>query len=311
MNILGAVLAILNIVTILGPIAGVAIVYQSNLQEMVIPPQIQDIIDGGNGDLDDSGAGLFSGETFQLPQFVSATADTAARSVTIFLNFTNPFNYDLNLNSITADIVCQEHNFTLGHAGLLQPTVIKANITSDLTIVCQWTLESENHFITAHSGASGVDVNVIGLTIDVNGITIRSNEPYFIPNLPISDQINPPEYVSALPDLESRSVKITFSFTNPFAYDLNIKSVSADIVCSAHNFHLGQASIDNTVTIPASASSDFQILCAWTEAAEGHFSKEHPNATSIDVDVVGLTINVNDITIQAPSSYHVPSVPLS
>jgi hypothetical protein len=311
MNILGALLAILNIVTILGPIAGVAILYQSNLQEMVIPPQIQEIIDGGNGNLDDSGAGLFSGATFQLPQFVSATADTAARSVTIFLNFTNPFNYDLNLNSITADIICQEHNFTLGHAALLQPTVLNANITSDLAIVCQWTLDSENHFLTAHSGASGVDVNVIGLTINVNDITIRSNEPYFIPNLPISDQIAPPQYISAVPDLATRSVSITFSFTNPFAYDLNINSISAEIVCSTHNFQLGHASLVNPVTIPASSTSNFQILCAWTEAAEGHFSKEHPNATSIDVDVVGLTINVNDITIQAPSPYHVPSVPLS
>jgi hypothetical protein len=310
MNILGALLAILNIVTILGPVAGVAVMYQNNLQATVIPPQIQDLINGGNGNLG-SDESLFSGASFQLPQFVSATADTIARSVTINLNFTNPLNYDLNLNSITADIVCQEHNFTLGHANLVQPTILRANITSNLEIVCQWTLESENHFLTDHAGALGVDVNIVGLTIDVNGITIQSSEPYSIPNLPISDQIAQPQYISAVPDLATHSATITFNFTNPFAYDLNINSVSADIVCSAHNFLLGHASLANPVTIPASSTTNFQIICSWTQAAEDHFTTDHPNATSIDVDVTGLTVNANNITIQAPTSYHVPNVPLS
>ena len=312
MNILGALLVILNVATILGPIGGVALVYQNNLQEMVIPPQIQQIMNGGGGTSADlNGAGLFTGEAFQLPQFVRASADAGARSVTIVLSFSNPLNYDLNMNSISAEIDCSDHGFTLGHASLAQPTVLARKETSEITVICQWTLEAENHFLVSHSGSSGVDVDVKGLTINVNSITIQSNEPYHIPNLPINANIAPPTYVSSEPNLATRSAKITFSFNNPFSYDLKINSVSANIVCATHGSQLGQASLAEPVTIPGSGSSNFNIVFGWTQDAETHFATEHKDAKTIDVDVVGLTVNVNDITVIAPSSYHVPDVPVS
>ncbi len=311
MNVFGALLIILNVATILGPIAGVALVYQSNLQEMVIPPQIQGIIDsGGASSADLNGATFFTGDALQLPQYVRSTVDTAARSVTIILSFANPLDVDLTMKSISANVVCSEHSFTLGYASLTQPTILKARQTSEMAIVCHWTIEAENHFSTAHSGESGVDVDVTGITVDVNGITIKSNEKYHIPNLPISMQIAPPQYVSSQPDLGTRTVKITFSFANPFSYALQINSVSASIACGTDGFLLGQASLAEPVTVPASSTSNFNILFGWTQDAENHFSTEHKDAKSLDVDIVGLTVNVNDITVKAPSSYHVPSVPL-
>src|SRR5512138_1265568 len=110
-----------------------------------------------NGNIGNSGGiDLLSGASLEFPQFVKAMADPATRSVTIYLNFTNPFKYDLNLNSISADIICQEHNFTLGYANLLQPTTLKSSQTSDLAVVCEWTEDAENHFLSAHPGSSGV-----------------------------------------------------------------------------------------------------------------------------------------------------------
>jgi hypothetical protein len=308
LNALGAVLAILNILTILGPIAGVAIVYQSNLKETIIPPQLQEIMNGGNG----GGGGIDSlgGISFDQPQFVSAVANGAARSVTIILNFTNPFNYDLDLNSVSADIVCQEHNFVLGHANLIQSTTLKANQTSDLAIVCQWSIDAENHFLNGHTAEPSIDVNIVGLTIGVNDITIQLKEPYAIPDLPISANIPPPKYVSSITDLAGRSVTLTFSFANPFPYDLNIDAVSANAECLTHGYPLGQASLVSEVTIPALGSSNFQILFSWSQSAEDHMSIEHPGATSLDVNLDGLTVNVNGMQIHVPGSYQIPSVPL-
>jgi hypothetical protein len=311
LNILGALLVILNVATVLGPIAGVALVYQDNLQEMVIPPQLQEILNGdAGGTSEQNSLTILAGGDLQLPQFVSASADAASRSVTLVLNFSNPFNYDLNMNLISADIVCSEHGFTLGHASLVQPTVLKGMETTEMAIVCQWTIEAENHFLTSHTGESGVDVDVVGLTVDVNGITIQTSEPFHIPDLPISTEITPPTYISSEPDLAARSVRITFSFTNPFSYELNINSVSANIVCAAHGFQLGTASLAQPITIPGYGTSEFNILCQWTEDAETHFNEEHENASTIDVNVSGLTINVNNFTVTAPSSYYVPGVPL-
>ena len=92
---------------------------------------------------------------------------------------------------------------------------------------------------------------------------------------------------------------------------MKINSVSANIVCATHGSQLGQASLAEPVTIPGSGSSNFNIVFAWTQDAETHFATEHKDAKTIDVDVVGLTVNVNDITVIAPSSYHVPDVPVS
>ena len=310
MNILGALLVILNVVSILGPIAGVALVYQSNLEEMVIPPQLQEIMNGGGSGSDLNGLSLLTGEDVQLPQFVSATANPATRTITIILNFSNPFKTNLNMKSISADIVCSAHGFVLGQASLAQPTILVGKQTTEMTIICQWTIDAETHFSTAHLGSSGVDVDVKGLTINVNDITIQSEESYHIPNLPINTNIAPPTYVSSEPNLATRSVKITFAFINPFNYELNINSASASIICTTHGFSLGQASLAEPLTIPASATSNFNVVCVWTQDAETHFTATHSGANSIDVDVVELTVNVNGITINAPGSYHVPSVPL-
>jgi hypothetical protein len=311
MNALGALLIILNVATILGPIAGVAVVYQSNLNEMVIPPQIQEIINGGESSSNTSKFSLFTDTAVELPQFVSASADTTARSVSILLSFTNPFGFTLHLNSVDADIVCVEHNFELGHASLQQPISLTAEQTSEMTIVCQWTLEAENHFLSDHPGESGIDVNVVNLAINVNGISIKSTEPYFIPNLPISTQIEPPKYINSQTDLTARSVDITFSYTNPFSYDLQLSSVSADITCSDHNFQIGYAVLAKPLTITAYGTSNFIITCTWTQEAENHFAAEHSGAASIDVDINALTIVVNDITIKAPESYHLSNVQIS
>jgi hypothetical protein len=311
MNIFGALLAILNVVTILGPVAGVAVVYQNHLQDMVIPPQVQSLISGNSGAPGSGGSGsLFSSPNIGLPQFVSAVADLSARSVNMVFNFTNPFNYDLMVYSVSANIVASQDSFTLGQASLVSPTDLPANQTADLSILCQWTQEAENHFQTAYSGASAIDVDVVGLTANVNGITIQSTQPYHIPNVPIGAQIAPPQFVSATPDLSARTVALLFNFTNPFSYDLMVNSVSADIVDSLDNFTLAQASLVNPVSVPAGSSANLSILCQWTSAAQDHFQTVHPNVTTIDVDVVGLLVNVNNITVQGASSYHVPNVPI-
>jgi hypothetical protein len=310
-NALGALLVILNIVTILGPIGAVALVYQGNLQEVVIPPQVQEMIDSGASRVSLNGAALFNGEALQLPQFVGASVDSAARSVDIVLSFNNSLNVDLEMESISANVVCSEHGFDVGEANLAQPVTLGANRVSEMTTICHWTLEAENHFASAHSGESGVDLDATGITVEVNGITIQSNENYHIPNVPVGIQIAPPTYVNSQPDIASRTVRITFSFANPFSYALEINSVSADIVCSADGFLLGTAILAEPVTIPASSTSNFSILFGWTQEAENHFSSQHKDASALDVDVVGLTVNVNNITVKAPTSYHVPGVPLS
>jgi hypothetical protein len=275
----------------------VVLAYQDNLKGMVITPQVENMMSGGS---------FFTGGKIELPQFVSATPDLAGRTVTLVFEFTNPFNYDLMVKSISADVECSLHGFTLGHASLVEPTNIPAGATVELTIRC------ENHFSTEHAGATNIDARVVGLAINVNDITIESDEEYSIPSIPVpkAGSMVLPQFVSATPDVSGRTVTIVLNYTNPFDYDLMIDSISADIECSLHGFTLGHASLVEPTNIPAGATSAVIIQCDWTQEAVDHFHAEHAGATRLAAKVVNVTIEVNGIAVQSDQAYPI-DVPIS
>jgi len=324
MRVLGVFFVLLNVITLVGPVLGVVLAYQDNLKAMVIPPQVENMMSGS----------LFTGGKVELPRFVSATPDLAGRTVTLVFEFTNPFNYDLMVKSISADVECSLHGFTLGHASLVQPTNISAGATAKLTIRCEWTEEAENHFQTEHPGATNIDANVVRLAINVNDITIESDEKYPISVPKAGSTVLPqfvsatpdvagrtvtivlsyttvlPQFVSATPDVAGRTVTIVLSYTNPFDYDLMIDSISADIECSLHGFTLGHASLVQPTNIAAGATAEVVIQCDWTQAAVDHFHAEHTGATRLAAKVVNIEIKVNGVTIQVDQAYPI-DVPIS
>jgi hypothetical protein len=299
MRTLSVFFVLLNVITLVGPVLGVVLAYQDNLKGMVIPPQVENMVSGS----------MLTGGKFELPRFVSATPDVAGRMVTLVFEFTNPFNYDLMVKSISADVECCQHGFTLGQASLIEPTKIPAGATVELTIRCDWTKEAENHFNAEHSGATNIDANVVGLSINVNDITIESDEKYPV-CVPKTGSTMLPQFVSATPDVSGQTVTIVLSYTNPFDYDLMIDSISADIECSLHGFTLGHASLVQPTNIAAGATSDVVIRCDWTQAAVDHFHAEHAGATSLAAKVMNVTIKVNGITVQSDQAYPI-DVPIS
>jgi hypothetical protein len=298
MQVLKLFLIMLNVVMLVGPVLGVILVYQNNLEGMVITPQIENVMSGGG----------FMGK-IKLPQFVSATPDLGGRSVTLVFKFTNPFNYDLMVKSISADIECSEHGFPLGNASLAQPTDIPAGATVELSILASWTKEAEEHFNVEHSGATNIDAKVVNLKINVNDISIESDEAYPI-SVPTGGPMELPQFVSATPDIEGHTVTIVLNYANPFDYDLEINSISADVKCSLHDFTLGHATLVEAVNIPAGAYSQVTIRCDWTDAAVDHFHTEHPSASHIAAQVVNIAIDVNGITVQSDQAYPI-DVPIS
>ena len=299
MRVLGVFFVLLNIITLVGPVLGVVLAYQDNLKGMVIPPQVENMMSGS----------LFTGGKFELPRFVSATPDVAGRTVTLVFEFTNPFHYDLMVKSISADVECSLHGFTLGQASLVEPTNIPAGETVELAIRCDWTEEAENHFNAEHPGATNIDANVVGLAINVNDITIESDEKYPV-CVPKTGSTMLPQFVSATPDVSGRTVTIVLSYTNPFDYDLMIDSISADIKCSLHGFTIGHASLVQPTNIAAGATSDVVIRCDWTQAAVDHFHAEHAGATRLAAKVVDVAIKVNGINVHSDQAYPI-DVPIS
>ena len=174
MQILGLILALISIGAVAGPVAGVVLVYQNNPIEMIIPPEIDDLIAGSFGE----------DEPLELPQYVSSSLNPVTQTLTATFSFTNPFELDLRVNSLSAEVECAIHAFNLGHAELVNPVPISAGDTALIPVVFQWTQAAEDHFLTAHSEATSIDIELVNLRVDVSGITIETPESVSV-NVPL------------------------------------------------------------------------------------------------------------------------------
>ena len=87
MQLLGVLLILIYVGAAVGPVAGVVIAYNGNLQEMVIPPEVQNMVANTFSGIasspssepfkPDNQTGDSSGASFALPQYVSSTYDLA------------------------------------------------------------------------------------------------------------------------------------------------------------------------------------------------------------------------------------------
>lgn len=139
--------------------------YCDNPVEMIIPPDLEEIATVGT-----------DAKAIELPKYVGSTYDAASRTVTAEFSFTNPFDSDLVLNSVSADVECSAHVIPLGHAELTNPLEVRAGTTATIVIVFTWTQTAENHFLTAHQNADSIDIVLVNLGLDVSGIDIETPE---------------------------------------------------------------------------------------------------------------------------------------
>ena len=176
------ILVLISIGTIVGPIGAVAVIYHDDLTQLVITPQIRDIINGDStilpiGHSDNGNSNDNSGlESLMKPVFVSAQIDEAANTFTGVFNITNSLNYDLTLNSFSTDAVITQGNIPAGSISLSSPVTVLASQTEQLIISGHWTQQAQNYIIS-NIGAASVDITLTNIAINVNGITIQSAEP--------------------------------------------------------------------------------------------------------------------------------------
>jgi hypothetical protein len=175
MQILGLVLILINVGTIAGPVAGVALIYQNNLIELVIPPQVQQIVTDT----------IDTGRSLHLPQYVNSTCDPSTGTVTATFSFTNPFDLNLTINSMSADVQCHTHSFPLGHVAIINPVQLSAGETATVTIVFTYTEAAENHFQTEHAGETSIGIDLVNSSLDISGISVEAPQLVTAPNVPI------------------------------------------------------------------------------------------------------------------------------
>jgi len=166
MQLLGLVLILINIGAIATPIAGVVIIHSNDLSEIIIPPEVEEIITNT----------LNTEESIQLPQYVSSTYDTSTKTAKATFNFTNPYEFTLTLYTISADLQCTNHDIPLGHAALDDQVQINPEETEELTINFMWTQTAQTHFLNQHANEPNIDIDLENMQLDISGIDIEIPE---------------------------------------------------------------------------------------------------------------------------------------
>ena len=103
-------------------------------------------------------------------------------------------------------------------------------------------------------------------------------------------------------DEATRTFSMTFQFKNSFPLDITIKSLSGNIECEEHRFHLGTASLSEPVSIDAGETGTMTVLGTWTDEGMNHFENEHGDEELVDVVLVDFAVDVSGIQIQIDQS---------
>ena len=157
------------------PLVGILLMYQGNWAALVVPHEITDIINDG----------VVSENPLESITFVDSKYDPETRTVTLTFEVVNPLDYDLTVNSMSAEARCDVHDFPMGQLTIADAVTMPAGETARMDVTGTWTEEAVNHIETVHAGTHTISIKVVGITISVNGVTVQTAEVLKIPNFPV------------------------------------------------------------------------------------------------------------------------------
>ena len=114
-----------------------------------------------------------------------------------------------------------------------------------------------------------------------------------------SSELEPPTMVSE-PEYNAatRTFSISFQFKNSFPIDITIKSLTGNIECAEHHFHLGVASLSEPVSIDAGETGTLTVLGTWTEEAIDHFENLHGDEELVDAVLLDLAVDISGLQLE-------------
>jgi hypothetical protein len=192
MQVIGIILILISVGTVVGPVAAVAIIYRDDLSQLVITPQIRDIINGNspiipvNNNANNGKGGGSSLSGLMSPTLVSAQIDEAAHTFTGIFKITNALNYDLTLNSFSANVEITQNHIQASSLSLGNPVTVPAGETSQLAISGSWTQAAQDYIINNYSSTASVEVFIVGAEVNVNGVVIQSSGTIDAGNIPFN-----------------------------------------------------------------------------------------------------------------------------
>lgn len=193
MQVFGVVLLLISVGLIVAPVSAVVVMYRNNLPELVIPPQIQNAMNGNESFIMNDQVSSISSEdlndptailnNFVMPNFVGAQVDKTSDTFSVEVNVTNPLKYDLTLNELSTDIQSTDGQ-TLASVDISHPIILISGQSTLVQVEGDWT-QAGNSFITQHWYDSSITVSLANMNVNVNGISVTRTTPLTV-SLPIT-----------------------------------------------------------------------------------------------------------------------------
>jgi hypothetical protein len=109
--------------------------------------------------------------------------------------------------------------------------------------------------------------------------------------------VGPPQYDPAL-----RTIRQSIQFKNTLPLDITLKSITGDVECVEHSFHLGTASLKEPVSIPVGETRTLTLLITWTDQAITHFGtaqpQGHASEETVEVVLANVSVDISGIQLQ-------------
>jgi hypothetical protein len=190
MKKLKIILILLTIAITLTPIALEVLLYQDNLLDLIIPPQITNLVNSSSNSNEKSidGNSLLNPQ-FELPQPVGEPQyNPETKTISYTFNFTNPLQTPIELDKLQAGMVSHNDGIFLGNVTINKPLRLDPGQTVDITALGILSDEAINYLKSKSATQNSINLDFVYLNIDVAGIQIQLDKQN-IGEIPIPPQI--------------------------------------------------------------------------------------------------------------------------
>ena len=156
-------LTLLSIAIVVGPLAGMAFIFRDNLAGLIVPPEINNIVNGQIGNV--TASNFVSPSLEGEPQY---NPDTGALNVAF--NFTNPLTNQISVDKFLADIKSKDNHALLGNISLVEPINIAPGKNGIIDVAGNLSPELINQIQTQYQDNGKVNIIIENINAEVAGI---------------------------------------------------------------------------------------------------------------------------------------------
>jgi hypothetical protein len=189
MKKLKLILLLLTIAITITPIAIEVLLYQDNLVDLIIPPEIANVVHSNNSNEKSIDGNNLLNPEFELPQPVGDPQyNPETKTISYTFNFTNPLQTPLEFDKLQAGLVSHNDGFFLGNITLNQPLILDPGQTVDITALGILSDEAIDYLKSQSATQNSINLDFVNLNVDLSGIQLQLDNQN-IGNIPIPPQI--------------------------------------------------------------------------------------------------------------------------